>query len=539
MPPHDAGDQIPDSARPDSARPDSARPDSARPDSARPDSDDRSADRPRTGGGHATRRTLLVGAGGIALGATGSWAAIHAEDDSADSSSDEGTTPTVLHYRSTAATAAQVTVTRLAPGELDAGLLFATPKLDDVFRGVIYDADGEPVWIAPDGGTATDLRVQTYRGEPVLTYWTGLVATGNGQGRGVILDRSYRQIASVRCGNGLLADLHEFELTDAGTALLTSYPSVSRDLTGIGGPADGWIFDCHVQEIDVATGAVLLDWTASDHIELTESYQEVGDTVTADDPYDAFHINAVSADTDHTLLVSARHTHTVYSLDRDSGRVRWRMGGKRSDFEIADDATFLWQHHARRRSATTFSVFDNHTDSTTGSSRGLVLAADEDAKTVTLSAEYTRSGMVSPTMGSVRPLGGGNVLVGWGYQPVITEFAGDGTALWEVSGLGVSCYRAAKHAWTGTPSTDPDIAVTATEAGGLQVSASWNGATEVAGWRVLGGRSRKRMRQLTTVRRTGFETDIDVDSRPWIRVEALDSDGQVLGRSRAVGAPSA
>ena len=53
----------------------------------------------------------------------------------------------------------------------------------------------------------------------------------------------------------------------------------------------------------------------------------------------------------------ARHTHAVYKLDRVTGSVEWRLGGRASDFEIADDAVFLKQHDARRSADGTLKVF--------------------------------------------------------------------------------------------------------------------------------------------------------------------------------------
>ena len=39
----------------------------------------------------------------------------------------------------------------------------------------------------------------------MLTYWTGEVKEGTGNGKGVILDERYLPVAEVRCGNGVAA----------------------------------------------------------------------------------------------------------------------------------------------------------------------------------------------------------------------------------------------------------------------------------------------------------------------------------------------
>ncbi|SES00846.1 Arylsulfotransferase (ASST) [Propionibacterium cyclohexanicum] len=440
-----------------------------------------------------------------------------------------------MRFHSSMLSAAKISVATLAPGPLAPGLFFATPNTGE-YSAVIYDNSGSPVWISARGEATTDFRVQQYQGKPVLTFWSGKIdnQVGNGQGHGVILDAGYNKIAEVDAGNGMLSDLHEFQLTARGTALVTVYPATAADLTSVGGPAQGWMYDCHIQEIDVATNELLLDWVASKHIGLDESYQPLGSTGSdAATPYDPYHLNAISADTDSTLLLSARHTHTVYSIQRSSGDIAWRLGGKKSDFAVAEDAAFAWQHHARRQSSSQISLFDNHTLETTGSSRGLLLTVDEQARTATVAQQYTRPGHLGNAMGSTQILGNGNVLVGWGTQNAATEFSADGTALWEASALGSNCYRVARSEWTGRPTTAPDIAVDAS-GGTLTVHASWNGATEVATWRVLTGNSASALGKAVEVARSGFETSTTTGLAGYVQVLALDAAGAILGRSRVV-----
>ena len=79
-------------------------------------------------------------------------------------------------------------------------------------------------------------------------------------------------VATVHAGNGLNADEHEFQLTPQGTALITVYAIVQDDLSSVGGPVNGTVLEGCAQEIDVATGAVLLEWHSLDHVALAESY---------------------------------------------------------------------------------------------------------------------------------------------------------------------------------------------------------------------------------------------------------------------------
>src|SRR5579862_974208 len=80
---------------------------------------------------------------------------------------------------------------------------------------VIFSGSGDPVWEQPlPDLVTTDFRVQSYRGEPALTWWQGRIELGHGVGSYVIADSSYSPIARVNAGNGRSGDLHEFLLTD-------------------------------------------------------------------------------------------------------------------------------------------------------------------------------------------------------------------------------------------------------------------------------------------------------------------------------------
>lgn len=424
------------------------------------------------------------------------------------------------------------------PGPTEDGLLFLAP-----FRGtgsadaLIVDDTGEPVWIHPSEQLITDLRVQTFEGEPVLTYWEGeRRAGGHGAGTGVLLGRDYRRVAEVRTGNGVRGDFHEFTLTDRGTALIIAYPQVTADLRPIGGPRAGHVLDNRVQEIDVRTGKVLLDWSALDHIDITETRAALTKDAdgTKGKAFDPVHVNSVQDDGDR-LLLSARNTCALYSLDRRTGAIRWRLGGRRGDFALGGGAAFAWQHDARRRPDGTITLFDNHiAEAGDGPSRGLVLRVDEERRTADLVREFADGRTYGQYMGNMQMLPGGNVLVGWGSTPAMTEFAADGRAVLEITGIGDGSYRAYRAAWSGRPAAPPEVAVTPLPGDRMRVQVSWNGATGVARWRFITGSARRPV-VAKTVRRTGFETAVILARSPDVTAEALAADGAVLGRARSRG----
>lgn len=430
---------------------------------------------------------------------------------------------------------------RVASASAAGGKVFVAPKRGATQQGpMILDERGELVWFEPLDGDeqAFDFRTQTYRGKPVLTWWQGRMATYRGSGVGRIVDSSYRPVATVRAANGYDLDAHEFELTPAGTALVISYVPVPWDLSKLGGRRDGIVEDNVVQEIDVASGAVLFEWHALGTVGLGESVRPAPQR--RDQMHDPFHLNSVALDGDGNLLVSARHTNAVYKIDRSTGALIWRLGGKRSTFAMGPGATFALQHDARRAPDGTITLFDNVAEDLPPRgrrSRGIALRLDPRGRTASLDRWWEHpDALLSTTQGSMQPVDGGGAFVGWGgLQPVFSEFTADGRTVFDArfAAKGVESYRAYRLPWTGAGAGRPS-AVARTDGRRTTVHASWNGATEVRAWRARAGA------QTVSAPSRGFETSLRLEGvAREVVVEALGDGGRVLGTSAPVAVASA
>ena len=201
---------------------------------------------------------------------------------------------------------------------------------------------------------------------------------------------------------------------------------------------------------------MLFDWNSLDHVPVAESFQPVPGKPSKALPYDYFHIHSVSEMPNGNLLVSARNTWAFYEIDRFSGKVLWRLNGKRSDFTMGAGSHFYWQHRSRANPGGTFTVFDDGASPPEEKqSRGLLLDVDTKAMHVGLKQAYLHpAGFIAANQGSVQLLSDGRVFVGWGNQPHFSVFGPDGGLL--VDGelpLNIQSYRAFTHDWTGRPST--------------------------------------------------------------------------------------
>jgi hypothetical protein len=372
-----------------------------------------------------------------------------------------------------------------------------------------------------------NFKAQTYKGETVLTWWEGL-HTGYGQGEYVILDSSYRELARFGAGNGYQGDHHEFLITPEDTALITIYNRVPRDLVSEGDPLDGYVLDGIAQEIDIESGEVLFEWHSLEHVGLDESYTN---------HFDYFHINSIDVfDEDH-LLISSHSTCTVYKVSRKTGEVVWRLGGKKSDFEMGPGTRTTFQHDARRQRDGTITIFDNGNVNRVDQSRGIVVEVDEDKMRASLVREYTHPDrLLSDTQGNVQVLPQGNVLVGWGSAPFFSEFNHHGELLFHAAfPTEGETYRAFRFPWSGQPTDVPAIAAELGTEAKVTIYASWNGATEVTTWQVLAGSAPDQLEPLASAPRQGFETVITLHTtESYVGLNATNGSGKVLGTTNAI-----
>jgi hypothetical protein len=402
----------------------------------------------------------------------------------------------------------------------------------------------------PSGTSAFDLRVQRYRSEPVVTWIQSEGLFSTGPTTDYIADRHYRVIATVRAGNGLTADIHEFRLTPQGTALITIYRTLPQDLSSVGGPALGLVTEGVVQEIDIADGSVLFEWHSLDHVGLDESHAPVPTSPTV--AWDYFHLNAVSDDDDGDLILGARHTWAAYRVDRHTGRVIWRLGGTKSDFALGPGVQFAWQHNPTAVGDDGLvRIFDNEASPPVlPYSRVIWVRHDDRTKTATLARWFKHpEGLSAGSQGNAQGLENGDTFVGWGQLPRFSEFDRENNLLYDAAlPANYNSYRAYRHQWVGEPASAPIARVQRSVDGTAVVHAIWNGATEVAGWDVVDGsgdpegdqaddrEGREPRRSVVAFAKwNGLDTAIPVGHPPpSVLVVARDGVGRPIGRSDAV-----
>ena len=288
------------------------------------------------------------------------------------------------------------------------GYIFIAPKKEAAQAGpLIFDNRGRLIWFSPLGQRpATDFRVQRYRGKPVLTWWRGR-SEGGEEARALEHLRLGLPPDQARVSQEGATGRHpRVRHHVAGhTALYTMYHKLTVGSRGI--------LEGVIQEVDLKTGRLLFEWRSIDHVDLAESYYKLPKNPRL--TFDYFHINSIEVDTDGNLLVSARNTHTIYKVNRRTGNIIWRLGGKRSDFTFPKQVRFAWQHDARRMADGTLTLFDNEAaPKVREQSRGMVLRLDMQQMKAKLVHTYVHEPpILAVDQANMQRLPNGHFLIGW------------------------------------------------------------------------------------------------------------------------------
>src|ERR1700722_1690682 len=454
-----------------------------------------------------------------------------------------GLHPPMIESDQTTATSA------LAPGYIMLGSFYDEThgELQGQSAPLMLNNSLQPVWFkpAPTQDVASNLNEQVYQGQPVLTYWQGIVTnTGaTNTGEDIVLNKHYQTIATLQGADGWILTLHTMVIT-GNDAWVTANKDVSANLGKYGGVKDGALTDSAVQEYNLKTGKLLKSWDALKHIPLNDSHADLPDNSF---PWDAYHVNSISLNGDGTMIVSMRNTWAVYDIDIATGKIIWTLGGKHSSFKFGSNADFQWQHDVTLQpGGKEVTLFDDACCQLTGGgtylapngqSRALVLKLDTASHTATFVKQFTHESPDAAYMGSAQFLPNGNVMVGFGSQPYFSEYSKSGKLLLDgvLPGPDLS-YRAIQvPAWVGIPLTKPAGAVRQSDSKSV-VYASWNGDTQVTSWQVLAGPGAGQLKVVAKKAKAGFETAISVPSgSKSFEVQALDSKGRVIGTSRLFG----
>jgi hypothetical protein len=110
-----------------------------------------------------------------------------------------------------------------------------------------------------------------------MRHGAGVRATGPivALDRGLYTSEGERDFIEILGGKE--PDLHELNVVNNGTAALTTWLTTwPWDLSSVGGPKNGYLRSAGFQEVDIETQTVSFKWDAADHVQIEDSFMELG-----------------------------------------------------------------------------------------------------------------------------------------------------------------------------------------------------------------------------------------------------------------------
>ncbi|MFC2091041.1 arylsulfotransferase family protein [Bacteroidota bacterium] len=217
-----------------------------------------------------------------------------------------------------------------------------------------------------------------------------------------------------------------------------------------GGQTAATIEETIIQEFD-ENNNLLFNWKTENLFNILDGNDESFFVDFTREVIDYSHLNGIDFYSDTSFVVSSRHMDEITCIDRRTGEIIWRLGGKNNQFTFLNDTLgFNHQHCPRRLANGNLLLFDNGNLHVPEFSSALEYELNVVNMTAKLVNRYRRSTDVfGKQHGSVQRLENGNTLATWGPGwPSFTEFHPDGTIAMEIDMTEHSyCPRVYKYAW--------------------------------------------------------------------------------------------
>ncbi|MFH2141409.1 MAG: aryl-sulfate sulfotransferase [Bacteroidota bacterium] len=283
------------------------------------------------------------------------------------------------------------------------------------------------------------------------------VFAGMTYGEIVLMNQNFEVVKTLSAKNGL-TETHDFAVAENGNILLQSIGTRYLDLSESGGMAQALVTSCFIEEQD-KDGNIVFSWDSKDFFQLGDVTPDVS---LKSGFIPVVHPNSLEIMADGNILLSCRHLDEITKIDRKTGEIIWRMGGKHcknNQFKFINDHKYGFSHQhsvsvlengnlmlfdngnlhgvTNPEPVNLFAkkvIIDNEKEETESlESRAVEYRIDEKNKTAELVWEYSINNF-SEGMGSVQRIENGNIIIGWGKSHItLTEINSKGEKVLEMS----------------------------------------------------------------------------------------------------------
>ncbi len=241
-----------------------------------------------------------------------------------------------------------------------------------------------------------------------------------------VLDSSFNRIDTLYM-TGYDANQHDFKISQNGHALFIGnyYRSVDMSQVVEGGNPNATAIELVIQEFDSLQNLVF-EWRSWEHFDILDA--NAASVNFTSSIIDYVHPNGIEFDSDTSILLSSRHLDEITKIDRRTGDIIWRLGGKKNQFTFINDTIgFSQQHSIIKLDNGNILLFDNGNYHTPQLSSAVEYTINEDSMTATLVKRYRPDFDIYAFFGcNAQKLQGGNILLGLGETaPSLIELRPD------------------------------------------------------------------------------------------------------------------
>ena len=309
---------------------------------------------------------------------------------------------------------------------------------------LILKNDGTPVFYEQVNGRRYDMQAQP-------NGWLTMMNWNNPNGY-YVYDSTYTQIDFISAGHGYFTDNHELRVLPNGNVAIIAADDVYVDLSQkvSGGRTNALIQGKHFQEIDPDHN-VVWEWRCWDHYDILDATN----ANFTDNAIDNVHMNAIDLDYDGNWLISSKTMDELTKIDRVTGEIIWRFGGKNNMFQYTNETIFnSYQHYIRAVPGRPgyYTFFDNGTNRDVKFSRAVMYHLDTETMKATKTWEYRHNpDWYAVQKGACQPLENGHYWIDWTDNGWIrtTEVDTLGNTLLEMHIDNYSAYRTHRFKWNG------------------------------------------------------------------------------------------
>lgn len=313
------------------------------------------------------------------------------------------------------------------------GYILCDPNLNDAAPGsyAIIDMAGNIIVQKQFQGTIFDFRqwkignkvYYTYEVDDSSAYHNPVMQPRVADGHVVVLDSALNEIKTVHLipHDGIdrkgKEDIDPHDLIMLGENHFITMISYEKEVDNIPASVQAAphkrVYACIIQES--VDGKVVWQWDATRFPEFYVNSDGADDPKFSKDiPSDYTHANTITLDPkDSNLIISFRDMNQIIKVDRHSGNIMWRLGGKNSDFPLTETQRFYGQHYVKFADDNKTLMFvDNGQPQKRPYSRIAEFQLDEQNKRVSSFSGYKVPNGYIKIRGSVQKLGDNYMICG-------------------------------------------------------------------------------------------------------------------------------